>query len=484
MKRLSLSIILALSTLLLTFASLTYLTFGAQLTYATGAHYVAKDCSGVPLPCYLTIQAAIDAANEGDVIKVATGIYTDINNYSGQSQIAYISKTITVRGGYVSTFTEPSDPEINPTILNAEGKGRVLYITGKISPVIAGLQIIAGDASGLDKAEGGGIYLITATATISNNFVFNNEANFGGGIYVRHGEVRLYNNTIISNSVREGGGGFSADSSLVELSNNTVVRNDAGFWGGGFHFYDSSATSSHNVVATNTARFGGGIFSQVSNGMFNDNTIFDNDATFGGGVFVYFGTTSLSDNIISSNSAGFGGGLYLHRSFGVLTNTVITNNQVITEGAGLIIEETTAHLLHTTITCNKGGDGSGIHISGNAPNYSSVMLTNTILVSHTIGVTVATSNIVSLESTLWYNNNTNWRGAGVVNSQNNHSGKPAFAADGYHLGHDSTAINKGVQTEVTTDIDGEARNIGMPDLGADEAHLFLLYLPVIVKEHM
>jgi pectin methylesterase-like acyl-CoA thioesterase len=37
-------------------------------------------CPAGPPTCgYATIQAAVDAANAGDVIKIATGTYTDIN---------------------------------------------------------------------------------------------------------------------------------------------------------------------------------------------------------------------------------------------------------------------------------------------------------------------------------------------------------------------------------------------------------------------
>ena len=50
------------------------------------------------------------------------------------------------------------------------------------------------------------------------------------------------------------------------------------------------------------------------------------------------------------------------------------------------------------------------------------------------------------------------------------SGDPDFAspADGdYHIGHDSAAIDAGIDTGVPYDLDGEPR-LGLPDLGADE----------------
>jgi hypothetical protein len=107
------------------------------------------------------VQAAVDAASDGDVIKVATGVYTDVSarpapaGYQGApasgliTQVVYISKTVTIRGGYTSAFTEPPNPEANPTTLDAQGQGRVLLIAGVISPTAEGLRITGGDATGL-----------------------------------------------------------------------------------------------------------------------------------------------------------------------------------------------------------------------------------------------------------------------------------------------------------------------------------------------
>jgi hypothetical protein len=48
-------------------------------------------------------------------------------------------------------------------------------------------------------------------------------------------------------------------------------------------------------------------------------------------------------------------------------------------------------------------------------------------------------------------------------------GNPALASDGYHLMENSAAIDKGITTDITLDIDGEPRPYGnAPDLGADE----------------
>ena len=83
-------------------------------------HYVAAggDCGGAT-PCYATIQAAVDAASPGDEIRIAAGVYTDmsvrpkndITTTGVVTQVVYISKTVTIRGGYTTTNWNQKFPD-------------------------------------------------------------------------------------------------------------------------------------------------------------------------------------------------------------------------------------------------------------------------------------------------------------------------------------------------------------------------------------
>ena len=121
----------------------------------------------------------MDAAFDGDTIKVATGIYTGVNTYGGLSQVVYLSKDIVIRGGYASDFATPSDPSSYPTIVDAEGQGRVFYITSPVSATVEGLHITRGDSRGLGGDHwgfdgGGGVYGVNAVFTIRDSFIYSN----------------------------------------------------------------------------------------------------------------------------------------------------------------------------------------------------------------------------------------------------------------------------------------------------------------------
>jgi hypothetical protein len=130
-----------------------------------------------PTDCtYSSIQDAVDAASDGDTIKVAAGTYDTVVTLGTYTQVVLVYKSVTIQGGYTTAFTEPPDPAGNPTILDAQGKGRVIVAFGEgtpITPTIAGLHITGGDASGSRGGigghdAGGGVYVLQAAVTISD----------------------------------------------------------------------------------------------------------------------------------------------------------------------------------------------------------------------------------------------------------------------------------------------------------------------------
>jgi len=486
-----------------------------QAARAQGAiHYVAPlgDCGGAD-PCYTTVQAAVDAANNGDDIRVAGGTYTGVSARQSVTQVVYISKTVTIRGGYTTGNWDTADPDTNLTILDAQGQGRVLYITGEIRPTIEGLRITGGNAFELGghpggKDAGGGVYISTASASISNSRVYDNIAQYGGGLYLNSSAATLTGNRVQGNTAQalweagSGGGLYLYHSSDANVAGNRVEDNTAsGYWGGtggggGLYLDYSDAVLSGNTITANTTYFdGGGLYLYHSDGTLRGNTIVANTADFnGGGLYLDESDAKLSGNTVTSNTAfDDGGGLYLEESDATLINNLVADDQANGLGSGLYIGGSSPRLLHTTIARNADGDGSGVYVTNSGSSYSTVALTNTILVSHTVGITVAVGNTARLEATLWgtdtWANVTDWGGAGtIITGTVNHWGDPAFVdpeAGDYHIGPSSSAVDAGVNAGVRTDVDNEPRPYQTPDLGADEywapGALKRMYLPLVVR---
>ena len=395
--------------------------------------------TGSPTCDYDYIQDAVDKAVNGDVIKVAAGTYTDINTKGGTVQVVYLDKSITIRGGYTTNFTEPPDPEANPTTLDAKGKGRVLNITGDVSPTIEGLHITGGDPL-LHGNIGGGMYINSAAADIRNNRFFSNTAASGGGLALVNSDSMLRGNTFIGNTATNEGGGLALYSSDATLIDNRFVSNKASGWGGG--------------------------------------------------LFIGAGKPTLDANIISQNkSDGSGSGLVLDYSQALLTNNIISVNH---GDSGLRISNSSPHLIHNTIAGNVSGQGRGIHVDNGSPDQSTVILTNNILVNQTVGIYVESGSSTLMEATLWgdgaWANGTDWAGGGTIYTLIDIWGNPDFVypdAGDYHIGPDSDAIDQGVDAGVTNDIDHHPRPYQEPDIGADEywppGALKFIYLPVITR---
>jgi len=489
--------------------------------------------AGSPTCDFDVIQDAVDAAGEGYLVKIAAGTYSDVegrpvppgylNPPPGGviTQVVYLSKTLTLQGGYTTTNWSEPDPGANPTTLDAQGLGRVLVIAGTISPTIEGLCITGGDATELGGYTGsnwppfdtgGGICVIGATATISNNQIFGNTAGAngsGGGLYLLDDTCGLKNNTVTTNTANTlYGGGMYTLYSDATLTDNTFSGNTAGWGGAVFLEFSPALLTGNDFVGNACAMAGGALNVHTSDATITGNLLSANTATQGGGAARLYDSAALvSGNVISGNIAtGYGGGLHLWSSPSTLAGNVIVDNSANTStggavefwfsdatfvnnwivdnraadvGTAMYVLASDPRLVHNTIADNVNtgaGDGSAIYVDNYQTSYSSVWLTNTILFSHTVGIHVAVDNAIDLEATLW-GNDVEWTGPGTIFTGSvNLWGDPAFVdpeVGNYHIGPASLALDAGVDAGVDRDIDGDPRPLGVGyDIGADESVLY------------
>jgi hypothetical protein len=424
-----------------------------------------------PVGCqHRSLQVAIDAVAPGATIKVGQGIYTDVHAREGITQVAFITKSLNILGGYSPADWSADDPAAHPTTLDAGGQGRVFYVSGDVEVTLQGLRITGGNATGLPPGvvpgRGGGVYVYGATATISDCKVFSNTAStdtggYGGGLYLEQSEVTLRGSIISENSAAYGytgrGGGLYAYGCQLELVGNTVTSNTASAQGGGISVVWSAADVRSNAISGNATTESGS----------------------GAGLYLSYVDLDLTANRISRNtSAWSGGGLMVDGgdAFHLVNNAVI-DNEARVFGGGIYLQGASARLSHTTLARNAGGDGAAVTLSGDTHGTAStITATNSVIVSHTVGVTSYGGCSATLQATLWHGNQTDW--GGEVSVMENHYGDPAFVEDGYHIAWNSAAIDRGVDDGVRVDIDGMHRpwTLGF-DLGADEFPLTMVYMP-------
>lgn len=301
-----------------------------------------------------SLQYVINMAEEGDIIKIAGGTYVSTTNTADPGvpgdmlQVGYISKTLTIRGGYDPTDWAVPNPAANPTILNPEEDvARGLYVTGTYSEtgvytptrtVITGLEVTDGNAAGLDVPNedvgggrepysmGGGIYVYSSTVSIIDSNVHDNQslapegeidngrAGYGGGIATVDSNVVVRDSTIANNTSQDGGGIMAYYSHRLMLYNNTIANNH------------STIEAADNPDVTNEEYgYGGGaaLFWNQGNVSVQDNDFTGNIAEHhGGGLLIPFtwgespanpALVTVSDNLFSNNttsseSGGIGGG--------------------------------------------------------------------------------------------------------------------------------------------------------------------------------
>ena len=277
---------------------------------------------------YPTIQAAINAAANGDTVLVAPGTYRENINFSGKAI------TVASEAGPDATIIDGGAAAAVVTFRSAEGA----------SSVLRGFTVTNGrpgvDTQGISSE--GGIAINHASPTVVGNVVANNGACEGAGINVNFGSPVIQGNTIVNNkqygcSGGNGGGGISVGGvSSVQILENVIASNSmpgSGIGGGGIALNaGGTPTIRGNVIVANDAgfKYGGGIaMVNGSSPLIVQNVIAGNHALNGGGVgwLLPAGAVPvLINNTIAENDAAMGSGVYavaLGAQSQLVNNTIV-----------------------------------------------------------------------------------------------------------------------------------------------------------------
>ena len=444
-------------------------TTGEVVTYA------AK-IDGKEGTTYETLQAAIDAAENGDTVVLAKDVTENIN-INKSITLNLNGKTLTGLGDDSVVTITGSDTKVTVTS-SAEEKG---VITGGNNPSNGGgfsiqdatvslhnLSITEnkaiGDGGGV--TGGGGIYAKDANLTLDNVHVYKNTADLdehdatdGGGILSLGGTLTIKNNSAIEdNTAIDCGGGICASNTLIEIE-ASVIQGNHSFLGGGLHVSGkTSCTITRNARIQNNraeymtskqketefmASIGGGFY--CGDGL--DLTIQDSTVALnsggeqGGGIVGYsMGELTLDHAEITDNNASFGGGIFALCTAAANTHITLRNGSSINKneaanGAGIAI----CNLLETKNTATLTiKSGSNLYGNKATNGYGGGIYSQ----NTTITIGENTTNSDSNEEEPITNNN----GASICNNQASYGGGIYGFNSNIILAEDNALYNNAAQT--------------------------------------
>ncbi len=203
-----------------------------------------------------TIQAGIDAAEDGDTVLVQPGVYTEL--------VSIEDRSLTLAGRFILSGDMR---DVDSTYVNGDRQGNVVSIIGRneANVKLVGITVINGESRQYEGA--GGICVENhsqenpqplITAEILGCIVTGNDGDMHGGGISASGMIvlSLANCEILDNRGEFGGGLYLDDKVVANIESCSFYANVASY--GGAISTSGTIDLSNVVVASNDTRFGGG----------------------------------------------------------------------------------------------------------------------------------------------------------------------------------------------------------------------------------
>jgi len=351
---------------------------------------------------FVTIQAALSAAANGDEIIVNPGAYTENVNFLG--------KGICLRSaaGADQTMIDGSKGPV--------GAGSCVFMDAcdGSGATLAGFTLTGGHGTeygsrkleGLDSPMvGGGVYCRNCSPTIRDCRIVGNVCDYAAGIFIDSGAPEIADCVFLDNIAATYGGGVAGPNAAPRIANCCFEGNLAQAGDGTIHV-TGAATIEDCQFRENRARAGAAI----------------NAPSFGANF-------NVARCVFAGNSAlvTHGGAIRVHEASVQIIECLLVDNTALLDGGGIAILDGAQVLLdHCTLYSNSAGrNGGSIAVWA----YSSVALTNCIvaLSDHGGGVFGAWADCNAACSDVWGNVGGNYVGLPDPTGQDgNVSGDPLF----------------------------------------------------------
>jgi hypothetical protein len=321
-----------------------------------------------------TIQAAVDAAVDGDYIWLADGTFAGIGNAS----ILLDGKAVVIR-------SVSGDPD--QCVIDCGGAGRAFCIDS--SPLhtttFVGFAMINGDATAEADPRGGAILCLGSRLSLADCRIQNSVAGGdGGAICCDSASVALDYCLITDNETPGSGGGLFCEATTLHLIDCILASNVSTGEGGGLFVETSTLDLSGGIIRDNSSGgSGGGVhLSAGVVGVISSCEICGNEALGdGGGALCESPVVLERCGIHGNRSASLGGGLCLPSEFmpaGQMSRCTLAGNAAALDGGGVWIDGAGSTVAeYMLIWGNSAGDeGDEVFTGPGAPtlqfNFSNV----------------------------------------------------------------------------------------------------------------
>ena len=326
------------------------------------------------------LQAALEAAVQGDEIWVAQGTYKP-SVPAGRDATFQLINGVAVYGGFAGdeTLRSQRNWEDRETILSGDLLGQdppqdnsYHVVTGSgtdTSAVLDGFAVMYG--LGDSSERGGGMYNVAGSPTVRNCTFSYNYASRGGGMYNGAASSPTVTHCVFrNNEAGDGGGMYNCDHSSPTVTDCTFSFNEASRGGGMYNQGSSPTVTDCSFIGNEAAYSGGGMYNRDSSPAVTECDFFGNFiGSYGNGGGMYSCSESdpaVSGCTFSGNEADFGGGMHSFDSSPNVTDCTFTNNRAHA-GGGMYSSSGSPMVIRCTFSGNEAAAGGGMQNGGSLP---------------------------------------------------------------------------------------------------------------------